>query len=159
MSRSWRSADAPHPAVRPRRPARPGRRSDGLRVGQGRDPLAKAAAKQKAKIAKVYLDLARYLEGRDLKSQALEALEKARALDPEADDLAKLTAAVEALAGDGTVDGSTEARIAKAQQGRREGVRQARRRLRQGGRRPALRRLPRRGHRTRVHLEAPREAR
>jgi predicted esterase len=76
--------------------------------------LEKSAAKQKTKIAKVWLDLARYLEGRDLKDEAEDAVAKARALDPELRDLDDVASRVEALAGEGEMDASTEKRIAKA---------------------------------------------
>lgn len=85
------------------------------------DPLAKAAAKQKAKIAKVYLDLARYLAGRDLKTEAQAALAEAEALDPEGKVPATLATSIEGLAGEGSMDGSTEARIAKAKKGAAKG--------------------------------------
>ena len=81
---------------------------------KGGDRLEKAALKEKTKIAKVWLDLARYLHGRDLKEEAEDAIERAKALDPSLKDLESVAAKVAELDGAGEMDGSTEARIAKA---------------------------------------------
>ncbi len=86
----------------------------GPAAAKGADRLEKAALKEKAKIAKVWVDLARYLQGRDLKSEAEEALQKARALDPACKDLEAVAEKVDALDGAGEMDASTEARIGKA---------------------------------------------
>ncbi|MHC5009760.1 MAG: hypothetical protein ACYTG6_02290 [Planctomycetota bacterium] len=76
--------------------------------------LDRAEASQKSKIAKVWLDLARYLAGRDLKAQAEQALADARALAPELRDLDDVAERVAALEGGGEVDADAERRLEKA---------------------------------------------
>ena len=76
--------------------------------------LEKAVDKEEAKIAKTWLDLARYLVQRDLKAEAEDALARARALVPEWKDLDDVGEKIQALAGEGRMDAATEKRIAKA---------------------------------------------
>ena len=84
------------------------------RVDARGDPLTKKADRQKEKIAKVWFDLARYLVGRDRKTEAQDALAKGMAIEPVGKAPANLVNDVEGLVGEGSLDGSTEARIEKA---------------------------------------------
>jgi len=63
-----------------------------------------AETKAKSKIAKVWLDYARWLEAQRLKTEASEVVARARELDPQLKDLDRVAAAVEALD-----DGATDA--------------------------------------------------
>lgn len=83
-------------------------------VAGNADRLEKAAARQRTRIAKVWLDLAGDLEGRDLKVEAADAIGKARALEPELEGLEAAATRVEALAGEGETDDAARKRIEKA---------------------------------------------
>ncbi len=76
--------------------------------------LEKATAKEQAKIAKAWMDLATYLVKQDLKAEAEEAIARARALAPELKGLDRVTEKAAALAGAGEVDAAVEKRMAKA---------------------------------------------
>jgi len=73
-----------------------------------------ATAKHKAKLAQVWVDFARWLELKGLKTEADEALARARAAGPAHKDLGRLTADIEALEGDADPDPGLESRRQKA---------------------------------------------
>ena len=70
--------------------------------------------KQKAKIAKVFVDYARWLKIKGQKAEAQEAIAEARAADPDAKDLARLATEVEALSDSAQPDPGLERRRKKA---------------------------------------------
>jgi dienelactone hydrolase len=73
-----------------------------------------AAAKHKAKLAKVWVDYARWCKLQGLKTEAEGALARARAADSANKDLARLAAEIEALEGGADADPGLEARRKKA---------------------------------------------
>ena len=83
--------------------------------------LEKATAKEEAKIAKIWLDLASFLVRRDLKVEAEQAIQRARALAPDLKGLERAAEKAAALAGEGTMDAATEKRLQKAAKGAAKG--------------------------------------
>ena len=73
-----------------------------------------ATAKHKARLAQVWVDFARWLKLEGLKTEADEALARARAANPAHKDLGRLAADIEALAGDADPDPGLESRRQKA---------------------------------------------
>jgi dienelactone hydrolase len=73
-----------------------------------------AAARYKAKLATVWVDYARWLKLKGLKTAADEALARARAANPANKDLARLAADIEALESDADTDPGLESRRTKA---------------------------------------------
>jgi hypothetical protein len=76
--------------------------------------LDRAEEKGRAKVAKVWLDLARHLEQRGLRSPAGDALARARELDPTLEDLDAVAGRIAALPEGGEPDEAAAKRIAKA---------------------------------------------
>lgn len=73
-----------------------------------------ATAKHKVKLAKVWVDYARWCKLKGLKTEADQALGRARTADPANKDLARLAAEIEALEGDADTDPGLESRRQKA---------------------------------------------
>ncbi|MHC4134925.1 MAG: hypothetical protein ACYTDU_03035 [Planctomycetota bacterium] len=73
-----------------------------------------ATGKHKARLAKVWVDFARWCKLKSLKTEADQALARGRAADPANKDLARLAADIEALEGDADADPGLEARRQKA---------------------------------------------
>ncbi|MHC4548238.1 MAG: alpha/beta hydrolase [Planctomycetota bacterium] len=73
-----------------------------------------AETKQKAKLARVWIDFARWCKLKGLKTEAGQALTRARAADPQAKDLDRLAQEVEALEGDADSDPGLAVRRRKA---------------------------------------------
>ncbi len=76
--------------------------------------LERAVAKERAKIAKGWLALAGELAAKGMRAPAADALDRARALDPEAKTLAETAGAVEAIADPIEPDAAAGKRIEKA---------------------------------------------
>ncbi len=76
--------------------------------------LEKQAAKEAEKIAATWVDLARDLAKRGMRSAAADALGRAEALLPEAEGLKDVRAEVDALEGDKDLDPDAEKLVAKA---------------------------------------------
>jgi dienelactone hydrolase len=75
---------------------------------------ADPAAKHKARLAKVWVDFARWLKLKGLKTEADQALARARAANPANKDLPRLAAEIDALEGDTEADPGLETRRKKA---------------------------------------------
>ena len=73
-----------------------------------------ATAKYKARLAKVWVDYARWLQLKGLKTEADQTLARARAADPANKDLAQLAADIEALEDSRVAEPGLEARRQKA---------------------------------------------
>ncbi|MDJ0975702.1 MAG: hypothetical protein QNJ98_14670 [Planctomycetota bacterium] len=86
-----------------------------LLAKDGSSRLEKSAQKHKTKIAEVWLKLGQDLARADLKSEAQDAHDKAKALDAELKGLDALATTIEGLAGEGEATAATTKRIEKAQ--------------------------------------------
>lgn len=84
-----------------------------LQAKGGKSKLDAAVAKQSTRIAGVWTKLAQDLIRQDLKTDALDALARAKALDAKHKDLSKLAGLVEALGGAGEATDATRKRIEK----------------------------------------------
>jgi dienelactone hydrolase len=73
-----------------------------------------ATLKQKAKLAQVWVDFARWCKLKGLKTEADRALARARVANPAHKDLGRLAAEIEALEGDAAPDPGLESRRQKA---------------------------------------------
>jgi hypothetical protein len=80
----------------------------------GESKLDRAVRTQEAKIAAVWIGLAEDLVQHGQQDEARKALDRAKALDPDAEELAVLGPAIDALAPGAEADDATTERIAKA---------------------------------------------
>lgn len=76
--------------------------------------VERSVAKDRAKIAEIWLDLAEDLAAKGVKDKALEALERAKAADAEVKNLAKVEAAVKAVEATVEPDAAATKKIDKA---------------------------------------------
>jgi dienelactone hydrolase len=86
----------------------------GAAAAEDFERIEKAIAAERAKIFQAWLDLATDLGARDLREAAVDAVARARAIDPEAEGLEEAASRASALAGRGTMDDAARKRVEKA---------------------------------------------